>query len=523
MNQPTKPGVPLALADTAAAAPPVSVTPATSPSPASALTSGPSREFLARCVSGAGANVVLERIREKGVDAVLAIQRAVKVLMVHAEGNEAVTKTIAASHRSLADFAAVVGGTMVLTFTEDTVFVNGQLLRASRDSYKVAMELGQMFMQRCEISEVQVGSSVLPVDVLDMAQAIVAVLRNQLPAPQLLVRRFPNITLRQVEATLIQKGRSSNLPLKERVLRLYASSLVVMRKVFDHTANGATLLPHRVRRIAQNFVSLAQTGDPSFLGLMAMATAHRDDAGRAVHTAILALVMGMQVSDDRATLANLTTAALLADVGRIRVAGPKGRDQFVELADNVESAVPPLTAAMGIAMAGVNAQNARRVAASFEATWMEREKLLGRLYKQKYSPLLESKILFLAREVVSRLAPRDTTPALSPIDALRAVAEHPNTDLSVWKLLVRAVGFVPVGTVVELETGEWAVVVGASADLNAVDKPKVRLVIDRQGNVLDPPVEFDLGKPTDGRTYPRIARVLEQSEARFNVARVFVA
>ena len=59
-------------------------------------------------------------------------------------------------------------------------------------------------------------------------------------------------------------------------------------------------------------------------------------------------------------------------------------------------------------------------------------------------------------------------------------------------------------------------------DPMAVERPKIRVVMDRGGRVLDPPLEVDLGRPSEGRTYPRIARIVEPAESRFNVARVFV-
>jgi len=44
-------------------------------------------------------------------------------------------------------------------------------------------------------------------------------------------------------------------------------------------------------------------------------------------------------------------------------------------------------------------------------------------------------------------------------------------------------------------------------------------VIDSAGSVIEPPVEWDLGAPMDGVTFPRISRNLPREETRFNVAR----
>jgi hypothetical protein len=91
------------------------------------------------------------------------------------------------------------------------------------------------------------------------------------------------------------------------------------------------------------------------------------------------------------------------------------------------------------------------------------------------------------------------------------------------RLLVRAVGVLPTGTVVELEGGEWAVVVGPSSYAEAFPAPSLRLVTDRRGRALDVSGLLDLGDPILGARRPRIARVVEPEQARFNVARVFFA
>ncbi len=84
-------------------------------------------------------------------------------------------------------------------------------------------------------------------------------------------------------------------------------------------------------------------------------------------------------------------------------------------------------------------------------------------------------------------------------------------------------GLVPTGTVVELEGGEWAVVVGPSAYAEAFPAPCLKLVTDRRGRPLASPGLLDLGDPALGERRPKIARTVEQGQARFNVARVFFA
>ena len=78
-------------------------------------------------------------------------------------------------------------------------------------------------------------------------------------------------------------------------------------------------------------------------------------------------------------MARLAMAALVAEAGRVRVAGPERRDRLVALPDSAEVTVPATTAAVGTATGGINIQNAERVVVVWEATWLERTNLLGPL------------------------------------------------------------------------------------------------------------------------------------------------
>ncbi len=479
-------------------------------------------DFLAHCQASSTGNPVLEKIRDRGAETVLAVFRLVKNAIVHAVDNRAVTQTAANSAEILRDFSAMVGQTVSLTFIGDTIFVCGQLLRASRATYESAIELGEIF-GRSGVSEVSFDGAVTAEDLLLLADAVVQGYREPDKRGAVLAVKIPHVGMRRIEAGLERRDDRSEVPLQERILILYATALVVMRRFFDSIAEGAMLLPHRVKRLSQQLVTLSESGDPALLGLTTMANAHRDDAGRAVLSAILTVVLGRQITSERVVLARLAMAALLADAGRVRLAGVKGRDELIPLSDDVDARVPAATATVCLTTGGVNVPNAFRTVVTHEATTLEREGALGPLYGKKMAPLIESHVLRLARALIDELAPRNAAVApKSPLDALQALGQRENVDPVLLKLLVNALGLVPTGSVIEFDTGEWGVVVGPSKNPDAFDRPIVRLVTDRNGRPLPAPREVDLGAAGAGAALPRIAHVVAPREARFNVTRVLV-
>jgi HD-GYP domain-containing protein (c-di-GMP phosphodiesterase class II) len=478
-------------------------------------------DFLAACKATDSRNKALEEIRDKGSDVILSLFRLLKNSLVHALGNKAVQTTVKETHGIISDFASIVGGLVSITYVDDTIFVCGQLLRASRTIYESAMEVGKM-LAIAGVSEVSVTGEATEADLLAFCEAFAISVREPEQRNRLLDARLSNVSVRKVDTSLQKAEGDENLPEMEKTLRAYASALVVLRQFYDRMAQGKTVLPHRVKRVAQRMVSMAETDEGALLAMTTLANAHREEAGRAVQSAILSILVARKLTLDRNALSQLAMAALMADVGRVRIAGSSG-DKMIALSEDVEKVVPALTSSLCISTGGVNIQNALRTVTAYEATHMERQALIGPIYKRTMSPMIQSKILYLVRQVLERLAPRDTRRPMSPLDALADLAGQPNIDELVYKLLIQALGVMPTGTVVEFETGEWGIVVGPSTNKAALARPRVKLITDRAGQVFAKPKEIDLGVASTGRRFPRITGIIEPTKARFNVTGVLTA
>ena len=270
-------------------------------------------------------------------------------------------------------FGAEVALSPTLTFVDDSVFVCGQLLRASRKVYQTAAELGAL-LDRTGASEVQFGAGVTQADLSAFAAEFVAALSDPERQKALLTAKLNNVELRKIDPIVLRPRQFDELPIHERILRLYATALVVMRQFHEDVAHGLTILPHRVKRLAQRLVSLSETGDPALLGTLAMANAHRDDAGRSVQTAMLSLAIGRQLTSNRISLSRLAMAALMADVGRARLLGSESGQPGAVLSPALEPGVASAAALVCIATGGINVGNAERTVTVHETALVERER-----------------------------------------------------------------------------------------------------------------------------------------------------
>lgn len=479
-------------------------------------------DFLAACKTADARNRALEEIRDKGAEVILATFRMFKNSLVHSLDNDTVARTLADTHRILTDFAQTVGGLVAITFVDDTIFVCGQLLRASRSIYDSAREVGSM-LAVAGASELTFNGDVTEADLLELCRHFSLSVRDPDQRGTLLAAKLSRITVRRLDTTLQATQEDSGLKSTERALRAYASALVVMRRFFAKVASGRAVLPHRVKRIAQRLVTLSDEDTLSSLALTSLANAHRDEAGRAVQAAVISVLLARQLTDDRQTLAQLAMAALMADVGRVRAAGKQGLDRYVPLRDSVNAAVPALTSSLLVSTGGINVHNAQRTVIAYEATALERKDLCGPLYGGTMSPLFQSKLLYTVRQLLALMAPRDTTRAMAPLHALATLANAPGTDRMVLQLVVASIGLLPTGTVVEFESGEWGIVVGPSRCAGAATKPRIRLLTDRSGQLVQQRKLIDFGAPAQAATAPKVRGVVDASKVSFNVSSLLMA
>jgi hypothetical protein len=156
----------------------------------------------------------------------------------------------------------------------------------------------------------------------------------------------------------------------------------------------------------------------------------------------------------------------------------------------------------------------------FETNALETALDGGTLYGRDAAPLMTALLIRVVRAYIAKVAPPEGGTALSPADALAEIATLPDADPVVLRLVVAALGLLPTGTVVELATGEWAVVVGVSSG-GAPHRPCIRLVTDARGHSLSTPTDLDLADP--GLEGVVISRVIPPESARFNTTRALTA
>ena len=445
----------------------------------------------------AGEGVRREHARELGAGVVISIYRLAKLAQMHDLANQAFTRQLEQTHQIIGDYCLRSGSNVNVMFAHRAIFVAGQLLKGSRSTYEAATELGELF-ERLGGSELYIQRDVTREELLAFAEQISTSYRGvgQFRSPT------PKIRLRAVADSARLRGLElEDLSPDQRIVRMYASAIVIIRRFFEDLQASRYILPRRIKRIAQSLVDLSEGSTPSFLGVTEVRNANFDEAGRAVNTAILAVSMAREVTHERAILSQIAMAAMMHDVARPRAlaliqaqgSAMPGMQAPTTISEDQEDRLAAGAAAVLTALGRVNEPSITRTVLTFEALWLRRQQWLGPVYWGARAPTLHAKLIAIARRYNDLLTPEPGLLPPTPDYAVAALSEELKEaqDRTALRMLVSALGLLPMGTVVQLATGEVAEVVRGPKGPG--ERARVRLVMDQNGQQIQP-VEIELAQ-----------------------------
>ncbi|WP_437504324.1 hypothetical protein [Sorangium sp. So ce1099] len=466
--------------------------------------------------------------RRAALGLVQMIYRLAKACLLHSDSNQAVLSLVPSAIESVVQFCELSGSeAATLVFAGNTLFLNGQMLRASRETYEVALELGSFF-EACDVSELVLDKTVRRAELAAFARLLADAQRDRSIAARLLQSNLRGVRVRKLTNPFPGGSIEGDGTRIGRISRTYAAAILVMRSFYAALRSSEAALPQRVKRVAQKLVAAAEEDARLLLSVAAGKVADPDEAGLSVSTAIIALGIARQLTTDRRMLGSLVTAALLYDVSRLRLTGalagsaedeePAGRSLLERsLSDDEKERLPASAAVMLTALGKLHAPSITRTVIAYEALGLRPGGRQGPLYGGRRSPTVLARILAAARQFTELRA--SPFPALdggpggaSSLDAVlqRMVAGAESaTDRAISKLLIGALGIIPTGTFVQLSTGELGVVLSTPPSPAHFAQPPVRILFDEQGHLLGAPFDVDLAQRAPGAEPCFIVRPVE--------------
>ncbi|MDD5307752.1 MAG: hypothetical protein PHU25_10570 [Deltaproteobacteria bacterium] len=457
-----------------------------------------------------GLDAALAQLAETQVDEVQTLSRGAlnstfvlcRLAMMHNLNNEAFKKPLA-SMVHIVNTHVSRGGYFSLKLSGDSFFVNNNMIRLDSASFTSAEYLVEVF-RRLGMGSITATASI---DGQGLIQFIEAVRQAELAKDAeerkraLVGRTIGGIAVRP------QSGEVDPLiELKRDAQRNYAVLAVALADVVGRTKRERLPSLAKLKRLVQKTADLAEENRAIATALGCHFGEKEHHLFHPVNVSIFSILLGQAIGLDRKRLSALGLTALLHDVGTEDAPddGTRGGEQ-----PQIPGSVSLLTRA-----ANLSEQVITWTVFAYEVgLYTGRCDLHAHGYFGGFETGVLARIVAVAH-FYERMVNRDPAQRLSPHLAVQHVLHRAGRqfDPSVARAFLRAFGIFPVGTVVELDDGSKAIVVGHGDAGDGPRKPLVRILGGDAGNEERQRTVIDLG--TQGaRT---IARAVPPAELCVN-------
>ena len=299
-----------------------------------------------------------------------------------------------------------------------------------------------------------------------------------------------------------------------------AEAAAAIERVFDGIKTGSALdcpalrstLPSLVERLLDHHASMT-----TVILLNQMRRVDGELFEHAVNACVLALVMGKEQGLDATALEHLGLGAILHDVGQIRLPhNLRRKSGAYTVQEEKLTRLHPELGAMIVSRVQPHDEVCRRIV-------IEHHELLdgsgypNRLAGTEISPL--SQIVGLVDRYEALTSGRGGRPAMFPVEAVRELYQlglSHRYDQELVERMIHCLGVYPVGSLVELNTGERGVVIAQNRTERL--KPTIKLIWESSGQPYPMPWIVDLAARSADGPQRSIQCVLDPAVEQVNMA-----
>ncbi|RMH36867.1 MAG: HD-GYP domain-containing protein [Nitrospirae bacterium] len=303
----------------------------------------------------------------------------------------------------------------------------------------------------------------------------------------------------------------------EMARAIRSRAIAALDMLFHQVETGHSIHTNHVRRVVSTLLEGLFEYQHAMLSLIQMRRFDHQLSTHVVDTSVLALALGQVHALDPTQLKTLGVAALLHDVGQLRL--PRNllrkRSPYTE----EERRLMALHPEIGVAITN---QFSDFPDEAKQAILEHHERLNGTGYPRRITqPHRLSQLLAIADTYDALISGRCTHLAIPPAHALGELyrsAIQGEFDATLVQQLIRFLGVYPIGSLVELNTGERGVVVWVHPHQRL--KPTVKLITDAEGKPYATPVIVDLSTPRSDEPTRTITRALDPDKEHIDVLKL---
>ncbi len=273
------------------------------------------------------------------------------------------------------------------------------------------------------------------------------------------------------------------------VAHIYIRALVKVRNMHEQVKETASpdVPTGVVRRILQAISELLVDEDFTILGLLPMRLVSPDISSHSVNSAIYAMLLADRLGLEQQTVAYVGMTAIYQDIDRLVGVAVGHRDRDAGLDKHRQFSANMRDVAQMLEHVGGDVISTLRVLLTYERGCDHGEEVGRPFYRHPRHLHLISRVMDLCRTYDLLIQGLQGYKARRPDLAIQYVESRAGDvfDAHLTDLLVSTLGLYPVGTTVQLTSGERAVVIRTPDPAADPRRPAVRLLDDSQCTVID--------------------------------------
>ena len=302
---------------------------------------------------------------------------------------------------------------------------------------------------------------------------------------------------------------------------IYAQAQEAVERIFDDLERGVPPSPESAKAIVSNVLSHVLSNRTAMATQVAIQQIKQFDRSLAAHaldTCVLSLIVAIESGFDTTLQEHIGTGALLHDAGYVRL--PRNLVRKRDDCTGQDKVLLQQHGKLGVALLskqpGIDEQILRIVSEHHERA--NGSGFPAGLRNEHISRLAQ--IIGIVDFYDGMVSHRGAKPNMIPHDAVRQLflaGESGLFEKALVEIMIRSIGVYPIGSLVRLNTGEQAIVIGANPQQRL--KPVIKVISDTQGRSYPTPILLDLANPSSHEQRVRsVLRVLDPTQERVNIA-----
>lgn len=425
------------------------------------------------------------KLQEIGLNFISMCSGVLKAINMYEIKNDTVQTILKSFTSFLNDSIKTVGGIISISYGNQNFFINGRLVELSFQIYQTAINLGKI-LEITKVTEI-IFRNVIKDDVL--SNFLKAVYDSKEKEEELKKTEFENISFRKFKLMEIGEEGAEGFDLNEYVLKMYSTGLVLIRDIIVKIEKGE---PFDILQVRKLFQSVIDNYDSIHAFLIA--TLHQTNFrsylfSHLFNTALWAIIFGKKLNIDKNNLLILAFSGLFHDIGKIKIP-----NAIIYKNTHLSPEEEKILKTISYHSVDVLLQYFQESENDLMTFLTIYETLIG-ADEKKGGTMLFPRIIAICDAYDSLTTMKPYRDAYLPQTALRIMLNDEKFDLKLLNMFVNLVTFYPIGTSVELSTGEVAVVYSTFEDEKKMFTPKVIPIIDSNFEFFDKKQILDLSDP----------------------------